>query len=145
MRFFLATAAIIIAVTGAQAQGAAVAPSASDDHAVQSLVEKLKATRNVKSDAKPAESAPADAKSVETKPEEAKPAEIKPVAAKPAVIETMPADPKAVETKPVEAKPAQTVTETKPEKKAVVVKSRETREQTARRIAQKYGFSLDID
>jgi cell division septation protein DedD len=131
MRIFLAAAAIVFAVTTAQAQSAG--PSA-DDLAVQKIVEQLKATRTVKSDAKPAEVAPAEAKPVETAPTEAKPIEAKPAEAKP--VET-----KQVESKPVEAKAAQTVA--KPEKKRVVVKSRETHEQTARRLAEKYGIDLE--
>ena len=131
MRIFLAAAAIVFAVTTAQAQSAG--PSA-DDLAVQKIVEQLKATRTVKSDAKPAEVAPAEAKPVETAPTEAKPIEAKPAEAKP--VET-----KQVESKPVEAKAAQTVA--KHEKKRVVVKSRETHEQTARRLAEKYGIDLE--
>jgi cell division septation protein DedD len=141
MRIFLAAAAIVFAVTTAQAQSAG--PSA-DDLAVQKIVEQLKATRTVKSDAKPAEVAPAEAKPVETapteaKPIDAKPAEAKPVEAKP--VEAKPIETKQVESKPVEAKPAQTVA--KPEKKRGVVKSRETHEQTARRLAEKYGIDLE--
>lgn len=147
MRILLATAAVIFAVTTAQAQSAG--PSA-DDQAVQNIVEKLKASRTVRTDAKPAEVAPAEAKSVgatptaEARPVDVKPAttEVKPVDSKP--VDAKPVESKTVEQKPVEAKPVQTAT--KPEKKPVVVKNRETHEQTARRLAEKYGFGgVDIE
>jgi hypothetical protein len=149
MRMLLATAVVIFAVTAAQAQSAG--PSA-DDQAVQNLVEKLKASRAVKTDAKPAELAPAEAKSVEAAP--AKPAETKPVEIKPAPTEAKPVeanpvegktvDSKTVEPKSVGSKPVQAAT--RPEKKPVVVKNRETHEQSARRLAEKYGFGgLDLE
>src|SRR5262245_39380601 len=100
MRILLATAAIVFAVTTAQAQSPA---PAGDDAAVQRLVEQLKATRTIKSDAKPAEVAPADAKPVEAKPVEARPVEAKPAEVAPVATETKPVEAKPVEAKPVEA------------------------------------------
>ena len=58
MRILLATAAVFLAVTAAQAQSAG--PS-NDDQAVKALVEKLKATRTVKSEPTVTQVAPAEA------------------------------------------------------------------------------------
>ena len=138
MRTLLATAAIILSITTAQAQEPAtrsVPPQSAIDQATQDLVNKLKATGELKRDVKPAE-----AKQVEAAPAEAKPAEAKAIEAKP-VEAAKPVETKQVETKAVETKPVQAVTEAKPEKKRVVRK-RESGEQTARRIAAKYGVDL---
>jgi ribonuclease E len=151
MRTLLAAAVVMLSITTAQAQDPAVRsvqPQPAVDQATQSLIDKLKGTGELKRDIKPAEAAPVQAAPAEAKPIEAKPAEIKPadtkaVETKP--VEAKPAETKAVETKPVEAKPVQAATEAKSEKKRVVIKNRETREQTARRLAEKYGLSLDID
>lgn len=124
MRILLATAAVILAITAAQAQEPAtrsVPPQSAIDKATQDIVDKLKVTGERKRDVKPAEAKPVEAKPIEAKPVEA---------AKP------------VETKAVETKPVQAVTEAKPEKKRVVRK-RETSEQTARRLAAKYGVDLE--
>ena len=156
MRILLATAAIIFAVTAAEAQSAG--PS-NDDQAVKALVEKLKATRAVKSEPTATTTAPVEAKPLQTAPAEAKPVETKPAETTPAMIEAKPVETKATETKPVEANKVETKkVETKPveakpveakpaqtEKKRVV-KSRETHEQTARRLAEKYGVGgLDLE
>ena len=174
MRTLLATAAVILSITAAQAQEPAtrsVPPQSAIDQATQDIVNKLKASGELKRDVKPVEAKQVEAARTEAKPIEAKPIEAKPVeAAKP--VETQPVETKAVETKavetkavvakpveakateakttetkPVEAKavetkPAQVVTEAKPETKRVVRK-RETSEQTARRLAAKYGVSWD--
>ena len=169
MRTLLATAAVILSITAAQAQEPAtrsVPPQSAIDQATQDIVNKLKASGELKRDVKPVEAKQVEAAPTEAKPLEAKPIEAKPVeAAKP--VETQPVETKAVETKavetkavvakpveakatetkPVEAKavetkPAQVVTEAKPETKRVVRK-RETSEQTARRLAAKYGVSWD--
>jgi ribonuclease E len=151
MRTLLVVAAFILSISAAQAQDPAVRsvqPQPAVDPATQSLIDKLKGTGELKRDLKPTEAAPVQTAPAEAKPIEAKPAETKPVdtkAVETKPVETKPVETKAVETKPVEAKPVQAATEAKPEKKRVVVKKGETREQTARRLAEKYGFSLDID
>lgn len=157
MRILFTAAAIILAVTAAKAQEQVRSlPSQSAiDKASEEIVQKLKASGELKRDtkpieakstepapveAKPAAAAPVEAKPVETKPAEAQAVETKPVEAKPAdtkSVETKPADTKATETKPVRA-----ATDAKPEKKRVVRK-RETHEETARRLAEKYGISWD--
>ena len=146
MRTLLATAAVILSITAAQAMESAtrsVPPQSAIDKATQDIVDKLKATGELKRDVKPAESKAVEAAPAEAKPVEAKPIEAKPVeAAKPLEtksVETKAVETKAVETKPVETKPVQAVTE---ERKRVVRK-RETSEQTARRLAAKYGVSWD--
>lgn len=142
MRTLLATAAVILSITAAQAQEPAtrsVPPQSAVDQATQNIVNKLRLSGELKRDVKPAE-----AKQVETAPE-AKPVETAkaaPVAVETKAVETKPVEAKAVETKAVETKPAQAATEANPETKRVVRK-RETSEQTARRLAAKYGVSWD--
>jgi hypothetical protein len=140
MRFFLATAAILFAVTAAQAQSAG--PSA-DDKAVQAIIEKLKVTRAVKTDAKPAEVAPAEAKQPAPTAAAARPAEAGPAQTAPATIETKPAESKPVEARPVDVKPAE-ARPVQTEKKRVV-KARENQGLTARQLADKYGIQLDLE